>query len=230
MFKTLLDFFRKESLIDQTIADTARMIREDKLMFQEAVRSLRHSEKAEVSFDFVAKDKMINKFEREVRRKVITHLTIVGNESSLSPGLILVSIVIDVERIGDYTKNIVELALAHPSCLKGGIWEKDLKRIEDIIAVRFDNAVISFGESDVELAKKLMREHRPISSECDRIINDIIAEKDKTLKVGEAVTLALYIRFLKRISAHLTNIVSSVANPFPRIGFRNKEIDESNSD
>ena len=38
---------------------------------------------------------------------------------------------------------------------------------------------------------------------------------------------ALYIRFLKRISAHLMNIASSVVNPFDRIGFREK--DPSNS-
>jgi phosphate uptake regulator len=222
MFKSLLEIFRKESLIDQAIADTARMIGEDRFMFEEAVRSLRHSDTADVAFDFVQKDKMINKFQREVRRKVITHLTVVGSEKSLTPGLILISIVIDVERIGDYTKNIVELALAHPSRLRGGIFEDDLTRIEEIIKGRFDNAMKSFGEGDEELARKLMREHQPISTECDRIINDIILEKDESFATGEAVVLALYVRFLKRISAHLTNIVSSVANPFPRIGFRSK--------
>ena len=88
-----------------------------------------------------------------------------------------------------------------------------------MIPARFDNAEKSFGNSDSELARKLMREHKPIASDCDRMIIDIIAEKDKSLTAGEAATLALYIRFLKRISSHLTNIVSSVANPFPRIGF-----------
>ena len=33
--------------------------------------------------------------------------------SERRPGLVLVSIVIDIERIGDLTKNIVELALLH---------------------------------------------------------------------------------------------------------------------
>jgi phosphate transport system protein len=225
MFKTLIDLFRKENLITQTIAETSRMIQEDKLMFEEAVRSLRHSDTAELSFDIVAKDKMINKYEREVRRKVITHLTVVGNEQSLTAGLVLISIVIDVERIGDYTKNIVELALAHPQQLRGGMFEDNLRRVEEIIKKRFDAAEEAFGKSDEQLAKRLMREHRPISSECDRMINDIIAEKDKSLSTGDAVVLALYIRFVKRVSAHLTNIVSSVANPFPRIGFRDKDGD-----
>ena len=39
---------------------------------------------------------------------------------------------------------------------------------------------------------------------------------------GDAVVLALYVRYLKRIESHLNNIVSSVVNPFPRIGFGSK--------
>jgi hypothetical protein len=34
------------------------------------------------------------------------------------------------------------------------------------------------------------------------------------------VTTVLYLRYLKRVSAHLKNIASSVVNPFDRIGFR----------
>ena len=32
--------------------------------------------------------------------------------------------------------------------------------------------------------------------------------------------VALYLRFLKRISAHSRNLISSVVNPFDRIGYR----------
>jgi hypothetical protein len=38
------------------------------------------------------------------------------------------------------------------------------------------------------------------------------------------VTIALYVRFLKRVGAHLQNILSSVVNPFDRIGFHDKEV------
>jgi hypothetical protein len=37
------------------------------------------------------------------------------------------------------------------------------------------------------------------------------------------VTTALYIRYLKRTSAHLMDIASSLANPFDRIGFREED-------
>jgi hypothetical protein len=40
---------------------------------------------------------------------------------------------------------------------------------------------------------------------------------------GHAVTVALHLRFLKRVSAHLKNVATSVVNPYYRIGFREKE-------
>ena len=38
-----------------------------------------------------------------------------------------------------------------------------------------------------------------------------------------AATLAIYLRYLKRVSAHLKNVATSVVNPYHRIGFREKE-------
>jgi hypothetical protein len=43
---------------------------------------------------------------------------------------------------------------------------------------------------------------------------------------GHAVTVALYMRYLKRVSAHIKNVATSVVNPYHRIGFREKQ-DES---
>ena len=50
-----------------------------------------------------------------------------------------------------------------------------------------------------------------------------VKEKDKELLPGDAVTLAMYIRWLKRINSHLRNITTSVVNPFDQIGFKPKE-------
>jgi hypothetical protein len=42
-------------------------------------------------------------------------------------------------------------------------------------------------------------------------------------RAGHAVTVAIYLRFLKRVSAHLKNVATSVVNPYYRIGFREKD-------
>jgi phosphate uptake regulator len=217
-----MELFGKENLLDQAIATTIKMLESDREMFVASVDSLRKRDDANLSFDIYEKDKQINAYEREVRRNVLTHLTVAGT-ANIVPGLVLVSIVIDVERIGDYTKNIVELASAHPTRLTGGIYEDDLADIEQIVTERFDRLNKIIGDMDIEEAKAVMSDHRNISARCDRILPEIINEKDKTLTAGNAVTLALYFRYLKRIGAHLTNIASSIVNPFPRIGFRPNE-------
>jgi hypothetical protein len=68
-----------------------------------------------------------------------------------------------------------------------------------------------------------MSEHWWIARKSDEIVRTLIESDEPQLPCQEAVTTALYVRFLKRVSAHLKNIASSVVNPFDRIGFRVKE-------
>jgi len=58
---------------------------------------------------------------------------------------------------------------------------------------------------------------------CDAIVTGLIKAEDQTLTAADAVSTALYARYLKRIAAHLINVSSSVVNPFERIGFREKK-------
>ena len=227
MYKKFLELFGKENLLDQAYQMTVKMLETDREMFVASVESLRKHDDAKLPFDIYEKDKEINQFERDVRRNVLTHLTVAGVHNVV-PGLALVSIVIDVERIGDYTKNIVELAQAHPTKLHGGIFEKDLAEIEPIVTERFDKITRVIGGMDVDSARAVMSDHRNISSRCDNILMEIIGEKDDSLSPGNATTLALYFRYLKRVAAHLTNVASSIVNPFPKIGFRPDENNAAN--
>ena len=53
------------------------------------------------------------------------------------------SVVIDIERIGDYTKNIYDLAVNHPKKLNGGSVEDRLSKIEKISFKLFEESFIS---------------------------------------------------------------------------------------
>ena len=77
-------------------------------------------------------------------RKVMTHLSM-GHTADISSGLALVSIVIDIERIGDYTKNIYDLAVNHPKRLEVGEYETALQEIEHIALDSFRRSVKAFG-------------------------------------------------------------------------------------
>lgn len=188
-------------------------------MFEEATRSLRERNDARLEVDIYTKDQLINAYEREVRRKIYTHLAVSG-ERDLNAGLVLASVVIDIERIGDYTKNIVELALHHPQRLECGTFEEDVQRIEATVRTMFELLLEAVPSSDVSKAREVMSEHWWISRRADDIVSNLIEKNEPSLPGHHAVATVLYVRYLKRISAHLMNIASSVVNPFDRIGFR----------
>lgn len=219
MFKEIFDMLRKESQLQQAFDRSQQMLVDDQEMFLAATRSLREHDDARIDIDIFAKDQLINAYEREVRRRVFTHLTL-NPESSLHAGLVLVSVVIDIERIGDITKNIVDLALAHPGRLECGSHETDVRKIETTVKTMFSILIEALPESDVGKGREVMAEHWWIARRADEIINALVAGGDPSLECTEAVTTALYLRFLKRTSAHLMNIASSIVNPFDRIGFR----------
>ncbi len=220
MFKELFGLFRRGTQLQQAFERSREMLREDHEMFEAAIRSLRERDDARMETDIYAKDQLINAYEREVRRKVLTHLAI-ATDQDLNAGLVLVSVVIDIERIGDYTKNIVDLALHHPDKLVCGPYENDVKRIETTVSTMFRLLLEALPGNDESKAREVMSEHWWISERSNKIVHALI-EKDVGLPARDAVATVLYGRYLKRISAHLMNIASSVVNPFDQIGFREK--------
>lgn len=221
-FKELIELWRSDNLLTQALNDSHAMLESTKEMFHESVKSLRRSDNGEIGMGVYEKDQTVNKYEREVRRKVLKHLAITGG-TNIIPGLILTSIVIDIERIGDYTKNIKDLAIAHPKLLTCGIFEDDVTKIEKEVGRLFDEAIPALRASDKPAARELMEGNWWILKKCDEILTDLIMEKDPSLHSGDAVATGLYARFLKRIAAHLINMLSSVVNPFDGIGFRGED-------
>ena len=169
-----------------------------------------------------ALDKEINKAERDVRKKVMKHLMLSG-DAQLTSGLALVSVVIDIERIGDYTKNIYDLAVNHSKKLNGGSTEDRLAEIEKKSFKLFEDTIDAFKNQNIEKARGLMGYYKEnISTQSDAITNDIIAGKISDLGTESASAVGLYARYLKRIAAHSRNLISSIVNPFERIGYPEK--------
>ena len=222
MFKQIYNLFKAESLYEQALLECHEMLDIDATMFNESIDSLRKSDTADIPIDIYAMDQKINAFERDVRRKIMTHLAISGRED-LGSGLVMVSVVIDIERIGDYTKNIYDLAVNYPKRLEGGIYEAQLGEIEENTKNLFNQSVNAFKEQDIEVGRELMKNYKTeISVQCDEITNNLISGKSNEIDSAQGSTLALYARYLKRISAHSRNLISSIVNPVERIGYPEK--------
>jgi phosphate transport system protein len=227
MFRLIRELFRGESLLDQSFEETISILDVAKAMMSAASQSLRKSDAGGVDMDVHKADIQINKYQREVRRNILTHLS-VSQATDLTAALVLTSIIIDVERLGDYTKNIVELADAHPRRLEAGVYEERLRRLEERICAGYDDVRNALDASDADAARAYMSSHHEYAVLADQIIESLIGADDDLYK-WSAVTVALYVRYLKRIEAHLNNIISSVVNPFPRLGYRSKRPSENDT-
>lgn len=224
MFRKWLAIFQKDTLMDKAYKRSYQMLDITHEMFLKARSSLRYSDdnKIDIDIDIYDRDVEVNRYEREVRRNVFNHLLVSGSEE-LSSGLILISIIIDIERIGDYTKNIVELTMNHPARLHGGIYEDDLYKVENAVEHNFAGTKECFESGDSDQAYLILQEYHWVSRVCDNTLFGLVKEEDKNITPGDAVSLAMYFRWLKRINSHLRNITTSMVNPFDRIGFNPKK-------
>lgn len=223
MLKELLAIFKKDSKLDEAFSRSYEMLDITRDMFLKAKSSLRETDTNELDKSVYKQDKKINKFEREVRRDIMQHLTITGREG-LASGLTLVSIIADIERIGDYTKNIVELAENHPTRLHAGKNEDNLEQVERAVEDAFARVRAVLETSDDKAAVEFIEDYIWLNPLCDRVVREYIKELDPLVSPGDAIALALYFRYLKRIHSHLRNVATSVYRPFHKIGFVSKKV------
>lgn len=221
MFRQWLAIFKKDTLMDRAYKRSFEMLAITLHMCREARISLRQREDSEIDLSVKEKDIEVNKYEREVRRMVFNHLAVQGT-ADLPSGLALISIIIDIERLGDYAKNMVELAMDHPGKLHGGQFEEEITRIESAIEDSFVQTKKCFELGDSNFALELLDKYAWVNDSCDDIVKDVVKEKDPDIRPGDAAALAVYVRWLKRINSHLRNVTTSVSNPFDRIGFQPK--------
>ena len=166
-------------------------------------------------------DKKINEFQQNVRKKVVTHFSVSKNIDSLPNGLVLLNMVIDVERLGDYTKNILDMAIHYPEALVSEELLPDLNALENEAMSRFQKTCESVGRQDLVLAEKLLKTHqKSLAILSDDIVHNCISGKIDFKDNKEATVVPLYARYLKRIGSHLKNISTTMVNPYEYIGYK----------
>ncbi len=218
-FREIYEIWRRDNSLNLALNESYEMLEKTHRMFQESVNILRDAATSKMTLNVYEEDQSINAYQIRVRRKVLQYLAIAGTVN-LAPGLVLTSIVIDIERIGDYTKNITELATAYPGKLDCGRFEQRVQHIEQIVEKLFVEIRRILESSDRQAARTLIDECRQIRKDADQIIVELIQRDDESMGSAQTAAVALYVRYLKRVGAHLLNILSSVVNPFERIGYR----------
>ncbi len=220
LFHDILNLWKSEGLLEQAWKESYEMLQLSREMFVQAVKYLREGSNINTLIALKKRDKEINVFHRDVRRKVLTHYAVSQDTSDLANGLILVNMVVDIERLGDYTKNILDLAINQPERLVAEDISVDLHEVENEILDRFDKTLEAIHTQDSDVAKSLLITYKEeVSGHSDSIVNKIISGELEFGSEKKTAAVALYARYLKRIGGHLKNITTILVNPFESIGY-----------
>ena len=221
VFKDLVTIWNSEDSLSQAWTSSNEMLQLSHEMFTDSINALRSGEKNKVIKSIKLRDEEINQYHRDIRKKVVTYYSVSKDVTNINSGLVLINMVVDIERVGDYTKNILDLAKYYPKKLRSEKISKDLRIIEQAVIERFQNTVRAVEEMDEIAAKELIKSYR---SDLGKLSDNLVASSiSGDLEIGEehmASSMVLYARYLKRIGAHLKNITSVVINPFESIGYK----------
>ena len=220
LFKDIVKLWNSENLLSQAWDESYDMMVLSNEIFNKAIRYLRESGDIDEIRALKKRDTEINLFQKDVRRKVVTHYAISQDIEDLPSGLVLLNMVVDVERVGDYTKNILDLAINYPDTMLAENFSNELAEIENEVISRFEKTIEAINSQDEAVARSLMSTYKDVVSSSDKIVNGCISGELSQGNESKSVALALYARYLKRIAAHLKNISTILVNPFEAVGYK----------
>jgi|TARA_Y100000389_G_scaffold202664_1_gene248645 phosphate uptake regulator len=220
VFKDLVNIWKSEDNLSQAWNESNDMLHLSHEMFNDAVDALRSGEKNKVLKSIKLRDEKINNYHREIRKKVVTYYSVSKDVTNIDSGLVLINIVVDIERIGDYSKNILDLAKHYPKKFVSEKFSDDLRTIEKAVIERFSTTVGAVEDMDEKIANDLLSTYRDdLGKISDDLVASSISGKVEIGKENKTASVALYARYLKRIGAHLKNITTAIINPFESIGY-----------
>ncbi len=217
MIIDLIKVWNQQSFTAKVVGEFVSMLHSSEEMLAYTFRVLLGEINAnESSENIYLKDQSINFMERDIRKRVLVHLSTTKN-CNYSACLALISVSKDAERLGDYVKNFFELQ----KLIKGDNCDREVLvslfgGTKDEVLGLFRETAQAFQNSDRELASNVVKRGRDLGREFEEII-ETVANSDYSAR--QAVLMALGARYLKRIALHLSNIASSVVNPLPELDY-----------
>lgn len=209
-FKQIFAPAEGSPLVKSAFADVSAML-------EQAADMLDHSlivllDNRPITVDLEQLDDVIDEAERRVRRTILQHLA-VNPRQDLVASLVLVSMVQDAERIGDFARGLVELVKMARSPRQGPFAD-ELRRFAERVRPMFPMCERAFRKADVEEARKVIAAHRELRKELKGYRSRVAASD---LSADMAIVYAGAAQILRRVGAHLSNIASTVVQPYDRI-------------
>jgi phosphate uptake regulator len=216
MLKDLLFAWRDKSLLNQMYGEFTQMMKDAEWMFSAVCNLLlKGEEEKDLHKTLFSCDILINKTERKIRKQIVEHLSI-RPKTDLVACLVLMSVVKDAERIGDYCKNLYDVWRLYGGTLKPGEFTNILTELQGELLETFGKVIKAFAEEDETLGHEVVENEMRFGK---RLEDALVAIANSSISTKSAVCYTLACRHLKRISAHLGNIASSVIMPVHKIDY-----------
>ncbi len=216
MFKTLLGFGKGKDFITEVLEEFNRMLNDTQTIFVSSWGHLFNPINEPGLGDKIYEiDRRVNETQKTIRKRIAAHLTCQPTVDTMAC-LILMSLVKDAERVGDLAKNIYESKTYFDGHVDKQIYIKFFGDIDKDILELFNRTRDAFIDSDEKKATGAWKMQRAIKKMCD---DSLRAIADSDLPVKEAVAFSLMTRYYKRISAHLTNIATSIVVPLDKLDY-----------
>lgn len=167
---------------------------------------------SEVKDEVRSTDQRVNQLEREIRRELVVNSDHFGGVDA--PAVLLyMSIVKDVERVGDYAKNLLDLALEGADLSRtpdAAEWRQCAREASEIIP----QAGEAFGARDAAKCRAVIRAGEERIGRFDAAVSALVRGEDAG---AQAVARALAYRYLRRVVGHLMNLTGTVVLPLDRL-------------
>ncbi|HEV2148926.1 MAG TPA: PhoU domain-containing protein [Longimicrobiaceae bacterium] len=206
---------RGSDRLESIEAKVQEMLAHDRRAFDLAMSALLGDVVArEVNAELRATDQKVNRLEREIRRELVVHASVFGGIDSPAV-LVYMSVVKDIERVGDYAKNLLDLA-------RDGASFAQIEETEEWwrLATELSQYIADAGEAfrlrDGSRCRALRTRGDALLSQFDKRVSALIRAEDPG---PQAVSRALAYRYLKRVVAHLMNLLSAVIMPLDRLDY-----------
>jgi phosphate uptake regulator len=221
MLRELLQIFRAENPLHEMADNFAEMLRltqdmtatAGKVYFREPVSP---DERGRIRQD----DTKVNTLERLVRKQVVAHVSVQANKVDVPYCLLLMSLVKDVERIGDYAKNLSEVIDIYSGDLPDDDIVRELREMRSRVESTFQATAQVFQNSDREQALTLIQQGKYDARRADALLPRIAASD---YNAGVTATLVLGARYYKRFGGHLLNVLSSVVMPLHKVDYYDED-------
>jgi phosphate uptake regulator len=201
--------------LDRIEKTLQRMIVDDLHSFELAMSALLGQRSPhEIGAELRATDHGVNQAEREIRRELVVHASVHGAIDTPAI-LVYMSIVKDIERIGDYAKNLFDLA-SDGIDLSTGLYTGEVTQLASEVPAFLVEAAEAFRGRDNTRSTALLHQGDALLDRFDDRVSALVKEEHPD---HQAVAVALTHRYLKRIVAHAMNVLSAVVMPVDRIDY-----------